>query len=721
MRWIAASVVAASAWLLATGAPAQVIDVQRVERPPVIDGVLDDLVWQRAPDIARLTQVEPIEGAEPTERTELWIARDDEAIYVAIHAYDRDPSALLAKQMPQDVFQSSDDRINLLFDPFGTEQQGYFFQINPLGTRREALSGGTTDFRDAWDTIWYGDARIDDSGWTCELRIPFQSLSLDPDSDVWGFEIERVIRRRNEKNRWANISQNHFVAEPGNIGTLRGMRGVDGRGIDFKPTLVGTYERDRIKSDSDRLGHPGIDIFWRPTSRLTAALTLNTDFSDAPVDDRQTNLTRFPLFFPETRDFFLRDASIFGFGDLNGNGMPFFSRNIGIVNDRTVNLDGGLKLTGRAGRFEFGALHTQMGHESGVDAQRLTVARVRANILEESRVGVIFTEGDPTGEQSNNLVGADLSLRTSRFRGDEIVFADFWFQRTQSSGTSGREAAFGAKLSYPNDRINSSLGFTEIQENFNPRLGFTNRVGIRQYDADFRYRTRPAGAIRRIDHQVTTRLVTDRDNEMRSRIITLHLIEIANQLEDRIRLTYILNEERPLSGFFVHPDAFIPAGEHSFDQMQITLESAGSRAVSGKLEFTWGDFYTGRLQKTLAVLELRPSEYFFAAFEWEQSDGRLPEQLVSIEGVPVRVPGDFTLRLLRARINVNFSTKLSWVSVLQYDNLSDTMGLNSRLRWEIEPGREVSFVVNQNWDAGPDTIAPTKMELTAKVAWTFRY
>ncbi len=722
MRWVLASVLAASAWLSSAHAAAQVIDVPRVEVPPVADGVLDDPAWQRAPDIADLRQVEPVEGAEPSERTEIWLARDDEALYIAIHAHDREPEKLIAKQMALDIFPGGDDRIQLLIDPFNTEQQGYFFQMNPLGMRREALSGGLDSFRDAWDTIWYGDARVDGTGWTCEFMIPFQSISLDPETDEWGFEVERVIRRRNEKGRWANVSQNHFVAQPGNIGRLRGMRGVSGRGVDLKPSMSTSYRRDRIGRDSDRLGRPGLDVFWRPTSSLTAALTLNTDFSDAPVDDRQTNLTRFGLFFPETRDFFLRDASIFNFGGLGENGMPFFSRRIGIVNERVVNLDAGVKLTGRAGRFEFGALHTQMGHESGVDAQRLTVGRMLAHVGEESRVGLIFTEGDPTGEVSNNVLGVDLSLRSSRFRGaNALAVADFWLQRSQSSGSSGREAAFGAKLSYPNDRINGSLGFTEIQENFDPRLGFVNRAGIRQYDADLRYRTRPGGLLRRLDHQVTAKLVTDRDDEMRSRVIYFHLVEVANELEDRLRLTYILNEERPLAGFFVHPDAYIPAGDHPFDQMQVTLESAESRSLKGKLEFTWGEFYTGRLQKTLALVELRASRHLFASLEWEQSDGRLPEQLADVDGATVRVPGDFTLRLVRARINVTFTTAVSWVTLVQYDNLSDSMGLNSRLRWEVEPGREISLVVNQGWTAEADGVAPTRTDLTAKLAWTFRY
>ena len=376
-----ASTLAAILSLLAADARAKTVEVRRIDRAPTIDGALDDAAWQVPPEIPFLTQVDPVEGGEPSERTEVWIARDDEALYIGIHARDSDPDAILAREMTLDVYPGGDDRIQILLDPFATEQQGYFFQLNPIGMRRDALSEGLMDFRDAWDTVWYGDARIVETGWTCEFAIPFQSLPLDPDVDAWGFEVERVIRRRNEKVRWANTSQNHFVAQPGNIGTLRGMGRADGRGVDVKPSFSGTYRRDRISGDFDRLGRPGLDLFWRPTSQITAALTFNTDFSDAPVDDRQTNLTRFPLFFPETRDFFLQDANLFTFGGLAQNGTPFFSRNIGIVDDRAVNLDAGLKVTGRTGRYEFGLLHTQMGHEAGLDAQRLTVGRLRANIL----------------------------------------------------------------------------------------------------------------------------------------------------------------------------------------------------------------------------------------------------------------------------------------------------------------------------------------------------
>jgi hypothetical protein len=623
--------------------------------------------------------------------------------------------------MTQDVDLTPDDRINLVIDTFHDRLNGYLFQINPVGTRSEGLIQNSTTFRREWDTIWYGEASVDAGGWSAEIAIPFQSLSFKPKGTTWGIEIERQIRRRNEKARWANPSQNRTIIQMGGIGTLSGLEGLEGTGLDMKPTFSLSYLRDRIQDDFDRKGRPGLDIFYRPTTSVTAALTLNTDFSDTPVDDRQTNLTRFALFFPENRDFFLQDAGIFEFGGLEQNGRPFFSRRIGLIDGEVVNLDAGLKLTGRIGDLNFGALQVRMAEEGGHSGTSLTVGRAQLNVLEESQLGMIFTNGDPRHEINNNLVGFDFLYRDSTFRGSNILSADLWLQRSQSSGTSGREAAFGARIQYPNDRINFSAAFTEIQENFTPALGFVNRRGIRQYDGEFRYRVRPGGYFRTIDSGFSGNLVTDRDGELETRELQLNLVEFANNPGDTLALSYILQEERPKADFFLHPDALILGGEHTFDRYRISIETTTGRPVTAKLEFTWGEFYNGHLQKTVGLLELRPAPQFFLGLEYEQSDGRLPERSLVVNGQRTTYPGDFTLRLVRVRLNLNFTPELSWTNLTQYDNLSDSIGLNSRLRWEIESGNELFLVFNQGYEVDGSNIAPTTSQATAKLGWTFRY
>ncbi|MCP4007199.1 MAG: carbohydrate binding family 9 domain-containing protein [bacterium] len=696
------------------------VRAERIDVAPVIDGVLDDAAWQSAARITRFTEVEPSEGAVPAERTEIWVMYDATTLYIGMRAYDPDPSALIAKQMTHDASMVSDDRINLNFDTFLDDRNGYFFQVNPIGTRSEALIENNENFRREWDTIWYADAAIDDQGWTAEFAIPFQSVNFAPGGSTWGFEAERIMRRKNVKSRWANYSHNRSVTDIAGIGRIDGLNDIKGTGFDLKPSFSGTYVRDRVGRDSDRLGRPGLDVFYRFNPAITGSLTLNTDFSDAPVDERQTNLTRFALFFPETRDFFLQDSSIFQFAGLqNENGLPFFSRRIGILSGRVLDIDAGLKFTGRSGPLNFGVLHTMTERKGSQDETRLSVGRLQLNVGQESTVGLIATEGDPAGVISNNLIGADFRYRDSSFAGSHILKADFWFQRSQSSHTSGREAAFGAKLEYPNDRIRGVLSFSEFQENFNPTLGFVNQVGIRQYYNEFRYRWRPRGhVLRTIDTGFVASIVTDRDaNRLGSSEVTLKPLEIANHAGDKLSLSFIAAQEHIDTAFQLSADSLVLPGDYRFEQFSIKLDTANSRPVRLILESRWGEFYDGRIVRTDATVELRPSSRLFLSLFVQQNDARLG---VRFDG-STRFKGDFTQRLVRMDLNVGITADLSWTNRIQYDNISDSIGLNSRVRWEIESGNEFFLVWNQGWVADANRVAPTATQATAKIGWTYRY
>jgi hypothetical protein len=770
------------------------VDVPRTDAPaPRVDGVLDDDIWQGPPTIDQFHQVYPDYGAPASERTEVWLRRDGDALYLGIRMHDREPDRIIAKQMARDGGMVDDDRINLMFDTFNNRREGFFFQTNALGTRAESSSEQGPFLRPEWDTIWYCAATRDEGGWTAEITIPFQSLPLESESDVWGFEIERVIRRNNERARWANWSPNHIISEPGNLGEIRGMLGAEGAVLDVKPGFSALYDRAwlvttpaslRREDDVDRKGHPSLDVFYRPLPSLTGSLTVNPDFSDAPVDLRQNNLTRFEPFFPETRDFFLEDSAIFRFADLQQNGLPFYSRRIGLVDERVVDLDAGLKVTGHVGRLEFGALQVQTADEPArrcdgdatgtpdcrdplarsrpgaplpaLDSQSLSVARGKWNLGEESSIGMIFTNGDPRDEVDNNLIGTDLVYRNSELPGGQRMVANAWGMRTHSStfrtpdfegqDPSGDDYAFGGRLDYPNDRVSAYVTYAEFQEHFDPRLGyvnrvairdslgrpaFVNRVGIRDYNSYFRYRTRPTGSwIRTIDHGFQAHFVTDVDNHLETQEITLNLVEIANALDDRFRLSYLIDQERPTEDPYIHPDTYIPAGDYEFNQVQVLLESSGTRPVKGKLELTEGEYYDGRLSRIVAALELRPDPHLFVSLEWDQGDARLPERngpICPLDQDPATCssystyPGDFTKRLIRFKLNASVSTDISWLNTVQYDNVTDTTGFNSRLRWEIVPGREFFFVINQGWISGPDDFEPITQQLTAKLGWTFRY
>jgi hypothetical protein len=445
---------------------------------------------------------------------------------------------------------------------------------------------------------------------------------------------------------------------------------------------------------------------------VTAALTANTDFIEAPVDDRRTELTRFPPFFPERRDFFLQDAGIFEFGNVTVNGFPYFSRRIGRIGrigGEPLDIDVGLKLTGRLGRVRFGGMNVHLPSQRGIGRTDLSVVRVQRDVLEESAIGIIATHGDPRDRASNSLLGADFQYYKSDVRGSNIVSGNAFFMRSFTSGAGDDEEMFGANLAFPNDRYNASIGFTQIGEDFNPTLGFLNRWGIRQYDAQFRFRERPSSGLRAIDTGLQTQFVTNRDNDLESAILTFNLLELENNPGDKIKFSYVHDKERLLrEPFEVDPGVVIPLGSYSFSRYGIRGQTSNARLVSGIAEVISGSFYGGKLRQMNATLEFRPSRHVFLALQYEQNDGRLPE-------------GNFTQRLARIRFNLAFTPEISWTNVLQYDNVTDAMGLNSIFRWEIESGREFFLVLNHHWLEENARFHSRHKDFGAKVRWTFRF
>jgi hypothetical protein len=571
----------------------------RIDSAPEIDGRLDEAFWSELQPIGELVQTEPEEGAVPSEGTEIRIAYDDHNLYLGIRLFDREPAALIAKQMVLDSDMTSDDRINLVFDTFHDKRNAYFFQINPVGTRSDALIENNDVFRRDWDGIWYAEARIDERGWVAELAIPFKTVSLGANTTRWGFEAERIIRRKNEKARWGNPSQNRTITDVAGIGVLAGLVEIDATGIDLVPNGTFGHEWTRSRNavtgthtDSDAITEPAGDIFYKFHPSIVATFTGNTNFLESPPDDLRTNLTRFPLFFPEQRDFFLQDAGIFEFGGLKEeNGLPFFSRRIGRLNGEPLDIDAGLKLTGRLGRLSFGALGVTLPAQNDLDRTNLGVMRAQLGVLEESAVGVIGTVGDPRDEIDNGLVGADFQYFNSRIRGDDILRGNAFAMKSFSDTGGNDDYALGARLEYPNDKYNGLIAYTQIGRDFDPRLGFINRRGIHRYQATGRRRWRPGGALRTVDVQIEGDVFVDRDHDLETAIVRFTPIELQNQAGDKLRLQYTWNEERlRRAPFEIDPGVVIPLGGYSFHRGGIRAETANSRPVSAVAEVIWGSF-----------------------------------------------------------------------------------------------------------------------------------
>ena len=396
--------------------------IARTDTPPVIDGVLNDAVWAAAVVISDLHQVQPEEYAEPTERTEFLLLYDDDAIYIGVRAFDSSPEEIVAKVLRQGEGLRGEDRIRVLVGPFNDKRSGYTFLVNANSVRLEGIYKDG-DFDREWAGIWQAKATLSDEGWVSEFRIPFKTLSFKSDSD-WAINFSREIARTQEEMAW--VSRNQTV-NPAIAGTLSGMTGLSqGVGLDIVPaaSLTGTRLYDDGTDDTNF--EPSLDIFYKLTPGLNASLTINTDFSATEVDNRQVNLTRFNLFFPEKRAFFQRESDIFEFGGIGGdggnnalsradqeNGRPYFSRRIGLSSTgQPVDLDVGAKLSGRVGRWNVGAQAIRQAEFEDVEATDILVARVAANVLEESSVGLIVTHGDPRSNLDYTVVGPTTCIAT---------------------------------------------------------------------------------------------------------------------------------------------------------------------------------------------------------------------------------------------------------------------------------------------------------------------
>jgi hypothetical protein len=474
-----------------------------------IDGRLDEPGWATAAIIEPedIHQILPVEYSEPTQRTRFLVIYDDDAMYLAADMKDDQPELMTAKVLRQGGNNSwLDDQFNIFLDPFNDKRSGYRFQVNPHGVREEGLFKGADQVQWQWSGIWQAAATQGADGWVAETRIPFKTISFDSGSDTWGLNLNRRVARNNETMGWVSRNRTQSPAISGEITGLTGLR--QGLGLDIVPSLTVSERRSFSPRDDVSDAEPSLDVFYKLTPSLNAALTLNTDFSATEVDDRQVNLTRFGLFFPEQRDFFLQDADIYEFGrigqrsmdspfarPLEENALPFFSRRIGLsATGEPVDLEGGGKLSGRVGRWTVGTLAIRQDEFEDVGPSDLFVGRVAANVLAESAVGLIVTDGDPLSNLDNSVAGVDFRYQNTRLPNGRTLESEAWVQQSSTEGLEGEDGAWGVRAWAPNTAgFKGGVGIKEVQANFNPALGFINRLDIRDYTGELGYTYRPSG------------------------------------------------------------------------------------------------------------------------------------------------------------------------------------------------------------------------------------
>lgn len=682
---------------------------ERTDTAPTIDGILDDAVWRDAAMVEDFHQTSPVDGAAPSELTVVRVAYDDDYLYIAADMHDSKPDEIIAKQMIQGKLFFSDDRFYVMLDSFNNKRNDYFFQVNANGIRREALRENNARFIEEWATIWQAESTVHEHGWSTEIAIPFKSISFAADSDTWGINFGRGLVRKQEHNLWSSHERQDWPAYSGEVQGIVGIK--QGLGLDVVPAVNFSQRRNLVVGSNQSDTEPSLDLRYRITPSLSAALTLNTDFSTAEVDEQQVALDRFSLFFPEKRDFFLQDAGIFEFGNIDANGRPFFSRRIGLSQrGEQIGIDGGVKLTGRLGRANLGALAIRQGESATTDAQDLLVARGSLNVLEESAIGFIVTHGDPASDASNSVVGMDFLYRDSSGPFGEILTGRFWAQQSNSEGLSGDNHAYGAFLEIPSDRLLAYAGVQRIEENFNPALGFVNRAGIQEFEIGSRFRIRPKhGPWRAFNFRADASQTVNMNGTTVSQQIKLRPIGAYSHTDDFMFIDIERNRERVDDAFSLFGRLNVPQGEYTFDRIRAEITTGKQRPLRLVLSLQDGGFFGGNRFEKLVELQWRQSAYFFLGLSFRENNVDLPS-------------GRFTSHLASLRTDVAFNPKWSWSNFIQYDNISDAFGINSRLRYIPEAGREIVLVLNHGGVVDLENrFSSTVSNMNLRLSYTFRY
>lgn len=653
------------------------------ENGPVIDGDLSDAAWAQAQPIEQFYQVEPVEGAAPSQPTRAYVIYDEKNLYIGVYAYDSEPDKIRRSQMQRDPALQDDDGIRILIDPFGSFRDSYFFGVNPNGARNDALVENNNNFRDEWNTIWRAKARVVEDGWIAEIAIPFQSISFDRALSEWNFQIIRTIRRENEEIRWSNIDQNRGRIDVTNPGRLAGIRDVkSGIGLEVQAFVTGATSYDWETDQTDFEFNPSGNVFYKLTPSLTGSLTFNTDFSDTSLDARQVNTGRFSLFFPETRDFFLQDSAVFEFGGRifnNGpvNGLPFFSRNIGIVNGQPVDIVAGAKLSGKAGPANIGLISTRTGSADaiGVDGQFLSAARISVPVLSESKAGVIFTNGDPMGEVNSTVAGADFQYKKSNAFGDGTLTADIAFIESFTGGESGH--MFASQIAYRSQKWNTTHNIRDIDEDYAPKLGFSNRTGIRRFNSNFWRTYRPQNSfIRFAETGVWTNLILDRENDERLDHYYGAWAGGANNAGDELWLNYEHGFVDIREPFSIAGEVPVAIGQYRWNQYQVRAVATNARTVGGDVRVRWGGIYDGDLLEISSGFSLRPSRFLELGGEYSYFEFDLPS-------------GDIGIHIASIDSTIAFTPDMTIKTEVQYDNISEAFTFFSRFSWEPVPEREI--------------------------------
>jgi len=652
-----------------------------------LNGIPDEAVWQKAGVINSFKMIDPTEHGEPSFATKVMLLADHKNIYLGFICKDPHPEKIVAYSKARDARLRSEDYIKIVFDTYGDGRSAYIFSINPYGARYDALASKRGEEEDEnWDGIWVAKTRILTDGWSAEIRIPVNTLTFRKGLHTWRFNVERGIQRLLETDRWTAISRDYKLAQTIHAGELINLPDFNlGIGLVAKASTILDLNRSagipgKVKWDNS------LDATQKITPDITAQLTINTDFAETEVDTRRTNLTRFPLLYPEKRQFFLEGSDIYDFGlGFGRNMLAFQSRKIGLVHGQAVPLRVGGKVNGKVGRTQFGGLVARTGNvEDVAPAATMGVVRIKQNLLKESNIGMIGMIGDPLGRAGSWTAGVDFTYQNSEFLGDKNFLVGVWGMMTNRTDLTGDKTGIGFTIDYPNDLLNLGFTYNRLGESFDPSLGFIPRKGISYYRLSADYLPRPKKwNIRKFYFESSFSLYTDLNNHWESYRIFTAPFHFKLESGDRFEFNISPAGEYLKNPFEIADGVTIPKGAYHYKRFRLEFESASKRRINGQATWWFGGFYGGRLDQIELYLNLRPFSFLTFTGNFERNIGRIPY-------------GNFTQDLYGIRVQLNMSSNLNLSSFVQYDTESRSFGTNNRLRWTFAPRGDLFIVYNHN-------------------------
>ncbi len=662
--------------------------------------------------LADFRQVAPTPGAAPTRRTELHITQDGVTLFVAIHAFDPEPNALVARQMRRDQdAMLGEDHVALIVDAQGGRRDGWLFAVNPKGTQFDALIYDGGQLRTDWDALWHSQAQSEPDGWSARLAIPLAIFGHNHAAD-WRVNAERWMPRGNERVRLAGHRPDQDIHSLGDAVALPVVRsGCASRSLSARVSLRATRESSPVSGiqQTKEQIEPGLEVFHESRNGLRTAAAFNIDFGEAEADERELNLGRFELFRDEKRAFFQHDAGRFSFGGLEWSAvMPYYSRRIGLdASGQPHGLDAGLKLTGQAAGVDFGMLAARVdtavptGESPGRDHADVAVLRLASPLGDYQHIGLIGTYGNPEGTGGSHLWGMDYRFRDTAWQGDKTLETRAWVMESHHEQVSA--SAWGASLGYHNLGPTGGAAVQHIGEGFHPALGYLAEDGVLRGHGEIGWWHRTAGGedlIPGVDWYFR-RTLDGRERTVeinpewvyRSAAGDLFVIE-SFHLQDQLA-----------EGYAPLPDTWITAGRYDWHYLRAGVETTWARRLALEVNARAGEYYDGHRNDQFVALRWQPGPYWGLYGSLGRHAIRLPS-------------GYDTARLARLRLDHTPSTRYAQSLLLQWDNLSEELGISLRSRWTWSPGREMFFALERirDMDERRESL-PDESLATLKLVW----